>query len=204
MERPQLLPVLGLILVCIATTVGAISDGCSIYKKLERGNLIRNIQIEKAASKSLRSREENLYVIESLFNKHPNPHPIAVEINYYVHIVKNISSTKFLPPAVEPHVTGHNSNDDCTAEQGCLVQVGWTTSCVYSLIRPKFLVTSQPAWFLYALEYSSDELYGFQEDITFHLYIPMDELPGTPSRIDFKCPLEKITAQVCHINFINA
>ena len=73
---------------------------------------------------------------------------------------------------------------------------------MYSLIRPKVLLTSQPAWLLYSLEYSSDELYGFQEDIIFHLYIPMADLTRIPNRTDFKCPLEKVTAQVCHVNFV--
>ena len=68
MESQLLLLALTLHMV---TSVGGISDSCSIYKTLEeRGKLAKlakHIQIENATSKALRSSKENLYVIESLF-----------------------------------------------------------------------------------------------------------------------------------------
>ena len=175
-------------------------------------------QIQECIDKSLVSNSANLYVLEKVFRS-TNPRPsVALIIIYHVvhHVIvystnnttdkrddvdfanttnseSNLNESAAAVDSTQSPVTGHKQN---TVSVTQLVEsIGWSSSGVYTRIRPAVLLSFQPAFLLWTLSFGIDN-YGYPKTIDLHLNISECDLPGQTKKWELKQALEHLTAKV--------
>ena len=68
-----------------------------------------------------------------------------------------------------PRLDENDDNIACETENNCTFDIGWSSANIYTSVRPKFILSLQPAWFLNSLKFSIDEHVGFSRNITLHV-----------------------------------
>ena len=192
---------------------------CNIFSYEFEGAASDCIQIHKAVREALRANDVNKYILDEVFspNSHYHP-PTALVIHYKVQIT-SIRNDEFihsvLPNEGDFDVLSPDGNDFsiCEGEKNnCTIDVGWSSASIYTFIRPEFILSLQPAWFLCSLKFSISEHFGFSREITLHLDILKSDLPVNTTIDELKHSLEQVTAKVtiiyvtyilyCYYNYI--
>lgn len=188
MQQQPTMNLLLLLTPVLFSAVGA-EDQCSVFNKEFENNAGWCIQIFRALQNALWNNDENTYIIDEVFFNHHWHSPSVVDITYKVQIIEDEHD--------ENTTLWTNCNDD--SAQGCTIQVGWSSTSIYKFIRPEYLLSLQPAWFLSSIHFSTNYHFGFKRQIILHIQIndfPQKIKKGT----ELKFPLEKITAKVIIVN----
>ena len=193
------------------TTSTLVTGDCSVYTQ-KRAKIRRCRQVQECFDKSLLSNSDNLYVLGKAFRS-TQPRPgIAVIINYYIMYTVQQNNFAIIPPTKD--TTDKEYDDDYmnTTELGeysnvstvkstqipasrqtfYVQQIGWSSSGVYTQIRPAVLLAFQPAWLLWTLSFGINN-YGYPKTINLYLNISECDLPDYR---DAKEALEYLTAKV--------
>ena len=92
-------------------------------------------------------------------------------------MIKIESVNNFVPGSVESPRPDANDNAACETENNCTFDIGWSSvSILYTFVRPDFILSLQPAWFLNSLKFSIDEHVGFSRNVTLYVSIQRDTL----------------------------
>ena len=149
----------------------------------------------EAVKRALWSNDVNKYILDEAFSPSSFHHPpTAMIIHYKVQMTETdeLGTRSIIVPARSPakesSITYHgeifkkslsdsavrdtNENIVCNKES-CTISIGWSSASVYTFIRPKFMLSLQPAWFLSSLNFSIHWHFGFPREITLHIGIQM-------------------------------
>ena len=195
---------------------------CNIFSYEFEGAANECVQIHKAVKKALQSNDINKYILDEAFSpsSHHRP-PTVVVIHYKVQMIernsKNKTSSHPLPnqgtnntkinpwyilplPNQGPRDVLRSDRHDFSVcegeEKNCTISVGWSSASMYTFIRPEFILSLQPAWFLCSLTFSVHEHFGFTREITLHINLNKEHLPENTTINDFKHSLEQVTSEV--------
>ena len=105
----------------------------------------------------------------------------------------SISADMFGP--IELATLDENDNIACE-KQNCTFNVGWSSASVYTFVRPQFILSLLPAWFLNSLEFSIHEHFGFLREATIHMSLRRQHLPVNTTVHEIMHSLEHATAEV--------
>ena len=180
-----------------------VTGNCSVYTQ-KRTKIQRCRQIQECVDKSVLSNSNNLYVLAKAFRS-TQPRPgVALIINYYIlyHVQKNNFATITLSndTTTDFEVYSNDSTVESTqipasGQKFYVQQIGWSTSGVYTQIRPAVLLAFQPAWLLWTLSFGIEN-YGYPK--TIHLYLDITECdhPRQTYYWEIREALEYLTAKV--------
>ena len=196
-------------------TFKVVEGKCDVYNQGSVSTQ-RCRQIQDCIDRALISNRENLYVLEKVFRSaQPRP-PVALMVNYYIAWYKynstksrdNTSNGKFQPndtdfESMERNITENvNFTEYSLQENNTLVlktyyieQIGWSSTGVYTIIRPVILLSLHPAWLLWTLSFAIDN-YGYPKTVNMHLQIKESDLPAKTSAYEIKEALEYLTTKV--------
>lgn len=196
-------------------------NSCNIfsYKFEERADGC--IQTHEVVNRALWSNDVNKYILNEALSPNSRHHPpMAMIIHYRVQITESedlngihsiptrglldenrttysgniISDSKKL--LSDNYVSDTDDNIKCKTETDCTISIGWSSASVYAFIRPKFMLSLQPAWFLSSLNFSIHKHFGFPREITLHIKIRNGDLPVNTPIYELQYPLEQVTAKV--------
>ena len=159
--------------------------------------------IHKAVVKALSKNDVYKYILHEVFsiNSFHRP-PTAIIIHYKVQITdESITSTsthhgEFIVGPVEAVRLDENDNVACEGKENCTFNIGWSSASIYTFIRPEFILSLQPAWFLNSLAFSIHEHFGFSREATLHVHLYEDDLPVNTTTHEIMHSLEHTTAKV--------
>ena len=210
---PLVSPTLLLLLILIPVT-STLANHCDVFNPHFWEEADGCIQIQEAVRNTFNRSKYNSYIIESLFYSHhvSTPTALIVNFNFSKSIVENRDDIKadhyksLLLKHYETPIISHPNHHSVTEENDvectngtCTISVGWTSSSIYSFIRPVILLSMQPAWFLCALHFSVHEHFGYPKQVTVHMDFHPEELPENTSTEELRYHLEQLTSQVCII-----
>lgn len=178
------------------------ANDCNIFSSefQSEGIADRCVQIHKAVRKAFWSNEVNKYTLDEAFktSSHHRP-PTAVIVHYEVQIKSAIGHGRNLAGAASDIDPVRDDHIACEGKGNCTLNVGWSSANVYTFIRPEFVLSLQPAWFLNSLKFSIHEHFGFMREITFYIDLQKDDLPTNTTTHELKHSLEHITAKVTKV-----
>lgn len=169
---------------------------CNVFSYKFEEVADRCIQTHEAVSRALWSSKINKYILDEAFGPNSRRHPpTAMIINYKVRIIEtkfnDLGTHSVVIPAgssVEEssiiyngqvskrslsdiHVSDTDDKIKCESEKNCTISIGWSSASVYTFIRPKFMLSLQPAWFLSSLNFSIHQHFWISKrDYTIHLH----------------------------------
>ena len=217
--------ILVLLVVLSLTFTKAKALNCNVFSyQFERSRAAAQcVQIHKAVKKALLNDSVNMYVLDEAFTSPHHHLPATMIIHYKVQIIE-AKGHSFAPRRIAfdgNEIAYHegtyhiqyiseiifNTQDRdivivCEEEDKCIISIGWSSVSVYTFIRPKFILSLQPAWFLCSLKFSIHEHFGFSREITLHINLQEDDLPVNTTADELQHPLEQITAKVTIIKLV--
>ena len=135
-------------------------------------------KIHKAVVKALQENDVYKYILHEVFGIKAFHQPPTSIIFHYVVKITNKTATIHTTAAVESHIQDENDNIiACEKENNCTFDIGWSSASIYTFVRPEFILSLQPAWFLNSLKFSIHEHVGFSRNITLHVSLQRDKLP---------------------------
>ena len=91
---------------------------------------------------------------------------------------KTIHDNMIGPGSVESAIQDENDNIiACDKENNCTFDIGWSSANIYTFVRPEFILSLQPAWFLNSLKFSINKHVGFSREVTLHVPLQKQSLP---------------------------
>jgi hypothetical protein len=84
----------------------------------------------------------------------------------------------------------------CKKEGSCDFSIGWSSANIYTFVRPEFILSLQPAWFLNSLKFSIHEHVGFSREVTLHISLQSQILPANTTAHEIWHSLEHATTKV--------
>ena len=217
--------ILIVVLLQFLATFNVAKGNCDAYNQ-GLVNTQRCHQIQDCIDRALFSNGQNLYVLEKVFRSaQPRP-PVALMVNYYIAWYK-YNTTKSLIQANSSYGTFQPNNNYTDYERNItenanlngeyslqenstlvlkkhyIEQIGWSSTGVYTIIRPIILLSLHPAWLLWTLSFAIDD-YGYPKTVNMHIFITENDLPATTSTYEIKEALEHLTTKVskCRISII--
>ena len=151
-----------------------------------------------------------IYILHEVFgiNAFHQP-PSSIIFHYVVEIITNETTSgnrtihdNIINPAagtVESPIPDENDNViACEKENNCYstFDIGWSSVSIYTFVRPEFILSLQPAWFLNSLKFSIHEHVGFSRNVTLHVPLQKQNLPAKPTAHEIKHSLQHATAKV--------
>ena len=140
-------------------------------------------------------------------NLHHHP-PMAIIVHYKVQIIEMklhyYNAKTELVHSVLPNSGIHDvltsDRDDFNVREGeennCTISMGLSSASVYTFIRPEFILSLQPAWFLSSLRFSIHEHFGFPREVRLYINLLKESLPVNITIDELIHPLEQVTAKV--------
>jgi hypothetical protein len=118
--------------------------------------------------------------------------PIATHHRYTSHILSGSTDG------------AKTDNVACEKERNCSTfSIGWSSASIYTFVRPEFILSLQPAWFLNSLKFSIHEHVGFSREVTLHVSLRNRSLPVNTTEHEIKHSLEHATAKVISYAILN-
>ena len=161
-------------------------------------------EIHTAVVKALQDSDVYQYILHEVFgiNAFHRP-PTAIIFHYVVKIITDESITSgnrtidnhFIGP-VEVARLDKNDNIACEKESNCTFDIGWSSASIYTFVRPEFILSLQPAWFLNSLKFSINEHVGFSRNVTLHVPLQRHSLPINTTAHEIMHSLQHATAKV--------
>ena len=142
-------------------------------------------KIHRAVVKALQKNHVYKYILHEVFgiNAFHQP-PTSIIFHYVVKIVRSESISSgndhgnFIIGPVESAILDKNDNIiACEKENNCTFDIGWSSVSINTFVRPDFILSLQPAWFLNSLKFSIHEHVGFSRNVTLHVSIQSPNLP---------------------------
>ena len=207
------------ILVVYLITCPVVTGTCDVHNSAET-NLQRCSEIQKCVNQALISDERNMYVLEKVFRS-SNPRPaVAVIINYYLRWTEittqaNSSGNGLLNEEIQrengfgsgsgsgENLTNHtesvDTGDNNNMIQTLEVQIGWSSSGIYTAVRPEILLSLQPGLLLFYAGFAIDN-YGYPKTTDLYLNLSQCNLPSHTNYANYneelKEALEHLTMRV--------
>ena len=161
--------------------------------------------VHKAVTRALSKDGAYQYMSHEVFsiNSFHRP-PTAIIFHYKMKFITDGStasyasrngSINYIVGPIESAVLDENDNIACE-KQNCTFNVGWSSASVYTFVRPQFILSLLPAWFLNSLEFSIHEHFGFLREATIHMSFRRQHLPVNTTAHEIMHSLEHATAEV--------
>jgi hypothetical protein len=189
-----------------------------VYHSTET-KLQRCFEIQKCVNQALISDERNMYVLDKVFRS-TKPRPaVAVIIDYHLRwteITTKHNSEDGLPTEeIQPENSGFGSgsaenltnetesvhNRDSVTQTHDIkkrshkVQIGWSNSGVYTVVRPAILLSLQPAFLLWTVSFAIDN-YGYPKTTDLYLNLNQCKPSLRTNMYELKEALEHLTTKV--------
>ena len=232
MKMQQLL----FVLVLYFTTCPVVTGACDVHNSTET-KLQQCSEIQKCVNQALVSDERNTYVLEKVFRSSKPRPAVAVIINYYLRWTEittqaNSSGDGLLNEEIQRENISNSGFDygsesaenlinqtesienwDNNMTQTSIknryqkVQIGWSSSGVYTVVRPEILISLQLALLLRTVSFAIDN-YGYPKTIDLYINLNQCNLPHTHMNYnELKETLEHLTTKVgllYYSKFINS
>ena len=163
----------------------------------------RCVHIHKAVRNSFWSNEINNYTLNEAFKTSSrHRHPTAIIIHYEVQIMYHASRN--MAQINHPLKLDGKDHFACEGKGSCTINIGWSSASIYTFIRPDFILSLQPAWFLSSLNFSIHENFGFLNEITFYIHLQYELISEMKiTTYELKHSLEQITAKVTKVYYMS-
>lgn len=191
-----------------------VAGKCSVHDipHLQRTGVNQCRQIQECVNKAFDNNRNNLYILDKLFRNTQSRSPVALIVEYNVTAAVTSTNTnsdedgsshgsgsgngidKLLFDASINNNTASNISEghEPPNQVNYMEQFGWSSTGVYSAVRPMVLVSLQPALYWWTLSYAIDD-YGLPKSIQFALDI--SECEGFTQQ-EVKEALEHLTMKV--------
>ena len=176
---------LWLLLLLSLSFTKANDHDCDIFSKSFQnegiGGQYRCIQVHEAVRKAFWSNKINNYTLEA-FN---TSYLTTVTVIYKVQIIDTSAAS-------HGSASDGNNTITCEGKNSCSISMGWSSANFYTFIRPEFVLSLQPAWFLSSLKFSLHEHY---KGIIFYIDLQKEEATWMTT-LELKQSLKQITGKV--------
>ena len=177
----------------------------------------RCIKINRAVLNALQDNDAYQYILHEVFGINAFHRPPTSIIFHYVVKITDVSITHYAAESIIIPVTINASDiigpvevarlDDndgiaCEKESNCTFDIGWSSASIYTFVRPEFILSLQPAWFLNSLKFSIHEHVGFSRNVTLHVSLQRHGLPVDTTIHEIMHSLQHATAKVTIIIII--
>ena len=183
--------------------------------------LQRCFEIQKCVNQALVSDERNIYVLDKVFRSSKPRPDIAVIFNYHLRWTEITTQTSRLinNGEIQPENSGFGSgsaenlikqtesvddNMDSVTQTPTIkkrshklikVPIGWSSSGVYTVIRPAILLSLQPALLLWTVSFAIDN-YGYPKTTDLYINLNQCNLSSRTNMHELKEALEHLTMKV--------
>ena len=192
--------------VVLLTISNTEANHCTILgKEFQQDDIAHRCnKIHKAVVKALQKNDVYQYVLYEVFgiNSFHRP-PTSIIFHYVVKIITaesitsgNIDHDYRITRSIESARLDENDNVVCEKEGDCIFDVGWSSASIYTFVRPEFILSLQPAWFLNSLKFSIHEHVGFSRNVTLHVPLQKQSLPVNTTAHEIMHSLQHATAKV--------
>ena len=185
---------------------------CRIFdKEFQQEDVAKRCsEIHKAVVKALQENEAYQYILNEVFDISAfHRPPTAIIFHYIVKVIDNrhgYGHGTSLSGPVESNIRDENDNIiSCEKKNNryCTFDIGWSRASIYTFVRPEFILSLQPAWFLNSLKFSIDEHVGFSRNVTLHVSLQRHSLPVNTTAHEIKHSLQHATAKVTTIIIVS-
>ena len=150
---------------------------CNIFSEEFQQDVAQRCDIiHKAVVEALKKNHVYKYILHEVFDFQAfHRPPTAIIFHYIVKVTDNryghghMHVTSLSGSVESPRLDENDDNIACETENNCTFDIGWSSANIYTSVRPKFILSLQPAWFLNSLKFSIDEHVGFSRNITLHV-----------------------------------
>lgn len=206
------------VLVVYLTACPMVTGTCDVYDSTET-KLRQCSEIQKCVKQALISDEKNMYVLEKVYRISNPRRAVAVIINYHLRWTEittqaNSSGDGLLNEEIQrengfgsgsgsgENLTNHTESID-TGDNNMIqtleVQIGWSSSGIYTVVRPEILISLQPGFLLLFAGFAIGNL-GFPKTIDLYLNLSQCNLPSYTNYANYneelKEALEHLTMRV--------
>jgi hypothetical protein len=193
------------LLVVLLSLSSAEANYCNIFsEEFQQEDVAHRCNaIHIAVAEALQENDVYQYIDHEAFgiNSFHRP-PTTIIFHYVVKTTTDESSTHrtiiYNPETNEPVEVAKLDETDsvavCEKEGSCTFSIGWSSANIYTFVRPEFILSLQPAWFLNSLKFSIHEYVGFSREVTLH--VSLQSLPPNTTAHEIRHSLEHATAKV--------
>ena len=206
------LTLLVLVLLSLSNTE---ANYCNIFsEEFQQQDLARRCNaVHKAVTRALSKDGAYQYMSHEVFgiNSFHRP-PTAIIFHYKIKFITDESTASYASRngpiesrnggfiadifgPIESAVLDENDNIACK-KPNCTFNVGWSSASVYTFLRPQFILSLLPAWFLNSLEFSIHEHFGFLREATIHMSLRRQHLPVNTTVHEIMHSLQHATTKV--------
>ena len=171
------------LLVVLLSLSNAGANHCNIFSEEFQSNTValRCNKIRQTIEQALWRNNVYKYIVHEVFSiKSFHRMPNAIIFRYEVKTIAR-GGRVLIINSITGHgpfeSTGPNDSDNVAcAKENCTFNVGWSSVNMYTFVRPEFILSLQPAWFLNSLKFSIHEHFGFLREVTLHIHLHKDDI----------------------------
>ena len=182
-----------------------VTGTCDVYNSTET-KLQQCYEIQKCVNQALISDGRNMYVLDKVFRSSKPRPAVAVIINYHLRWTEittqaNSSGDGLLNEEIQREngnlTESVDTGDNMT--QILKIQIGWSSSGIYTAVQPEILLSLQPGFLLLIVGVAIDN-FGYPKTTDLYLNLSQCNLPSHTNYANYneelKEALEHLTMRV--------